>query len=236
MTVLVDAAAQPNAPVAPADGDLAPPREPPRDSAGVELVAGDHLTTPRALHLHHGIYIGDERVVHHSSVARGDPSSPIKIVSLEEFCNGGVLAVMPRPARGRSREETAARAARSVGKGWRDEIVGNCAQLARWCIEGAEIPPSAPEPDDPVAEVATGPAEAKAATPPTGRLYTALMRAAVWSAGVGADLPVPSYRQTVLVGSLLGSGVALSTIPSPIVIDVAIAASVGAVWNYLIAD
>ena len=51
---------------------------------------GDHLVSPRIGYSHHGIYIGDDQVIHYSGFANGISSGEIEISSLDEFSRGNL--------------------------------------------------------------------------------------------------------------------------------------------------
>src|SRR5262245_38812414 len=63
---------------------LAPGEEPP-------LAA--HLTSPRGIYRHHGIYVGGGRVIHYAGLARGLRRGPVEEVSLEQFAHGRQVCV-----------------------------------------------------------------------------------------------------------------------------------------------
>jgi len=49
---------------------------------------GDHLKSSRSVYTHHGLYVGDDRVIHYSGLSDGIQSGPIEEVSLDSFCSG----------------------------------------------------------------------------------------------------------------------------------------------------
>ena len=52
-----------------------------------DLTLGCHLVTPRIGYQHHGLYIGNEQVIHFTS------NSQIEIVSLSEFKDGNGYSI-----------------------------------------------------------------------------------------------------------------------------------------------
>ncbi|NQZ07809.1 MAG: lecithin retinol acyltransferase family protein [Algicola sp.] len=46
---------------------------------------GAHLSTPRAMYTHHGLYIGNKEVIHYSGLAKGLSAGPVEKVSLNDF-------------------------------------------------------------------------------------------------------------------------------------------------------
>src|SRR5262245_59687729 len=51
--------------------------------AGGDPPLAAHLVTPRALYTHHGIYVGNGRVIHYAGLAHGLRRGPVEEVSLE---------------------------------------------------------------------------------------------------------------------------------------------------------
>jgi cell wall-associated NlpC family hydrolase len=49
---------------------------------------GDHLVSLRLGYTHHGLYLGDGRVIHYSGFSDGWTSGAIEIVSLSDFEGG----------------------------------------------------------------------------------------------------------------------------------------------------
>jgi hypothetical protein len=49
---------------------------------------GSHLITPRRGYLHHGIYVGDGKVVHYAGLAGGLHRGPVEEVPLARFTRG----------------------------------------------------------------------------------------------------------------------------------------------------
>jgi len=60
---------------------------------GEEPPLASHLITPRALYTHHGIYIGNGRVIHYSGLAYGWRRGAVEDVPLERFAHGHSIRV-----------------------------------------------------------------------------------------------------------------------------------------------
>ena len=58
---------------------------------------GSHLITPRVAYTHHGIYIGNEKVIHYSGLSDGLKSGPVEEVSLTEFHNSKGFKIKLHP-------------------------------------------------------------------------------------------------------------------------------------------
>jgi hypothetical protein len=105
--------------------------------APCDLPLGAHLVTPRLGYAHHGIYIGNNRVVHYSGLSsvlllRG----PVEEVSLEEFADGRAVAIKSRPVPRYSPLEVVARARSRLGENRYRLTTNNCEHFCEWCLSG----------------------------------------------------------------------------------------------------
>ncbi len=97
---------------------------------------GDHLKSSRGIYTHHGIYVGNGRVIHYSGLADGLQSGPVEEVSLEEFSAGHSYEIVEHPNRKFSREESVRRAKSRIGENAYSITGNNCEHFVNWCIEG----------------------------------------------------------------------------------------------------
>ena len=95
---------------------------------------GDHLVSKRRLYTHHGIYIGDNRVVHYSGLAQGLQSGPIVISDMKEFLSGQPCQIRHYKEARFSPEEIKARAISRLGENLYHPLFNNCEHFAEWCI------------------------------------------------------------------------------------------------------
>lgn len=102
---------------------------------------GDHLTTARTGYTHHGIYVGNDRVVHYSGFADGPSAGPVEETSLRKFANGAEVKVINHPARIFDHHETVARAFEKLGEDEYSLVWNNCEHFAMWCIFGVKVSP-----------------------------------------------------------------------------------------------
>ncbi len=96
---------------------------------------GDHLVTPRTGYTHHGLYLGNQQVIHYSGKSAHDQGS-IQQVSLEEFCDGKACRVRDYPFRVYGRKESVERAHQRLGEANYSILFNNCEQFVAWCIMG----------------------------------------------------------------------------------------------------
>jgi hypothetical protein len=109
------------------DGLLVAARKPP---------LGSHVVTPRRGYLHHGIYVGDGKVVHYAGLRYGRHRGPVEEVSLACFSRG-------RPTRVRSigpscfdYREVIRRARSRIGEDRYRLLTNNCEHFCEWCLSG----------------------------------------------------------------------------------------------------
>lgn len=97
---------------------------------------GTHLVTERSVYTHHGIYVGDGRVVHYAGLANGLESGPVEEVSLEQFANGERVFASAHSARSFSAAEIVVRARSRLGENLYDLFRNNCEHFSQWCVTG----------------------------------------------------------------------------------------------------
>lgn len=97
---------------------------------------GDHLKSSRGLYTHHGIYVGDERVIHYSGLSAGIQSGPIEEVSFDEFCSGNEYELVKHGKRKYNREKCVGRAISRLGEDSYSVTGNNCEHFVNWCIDG----------------------------------------------------------------------------------------------------
>lgn len=99
------------------------------------MQVGDHLVTPRTGYTHHGLYIGNQEVIHYEGKF-GSDSGRIAKVTLAEFCAGASCRVRDYPLRVYGRKESVERAYQRMGECNYNLVFNNCEQFVAWCIMG----------------------------------------------------------------------------------------------------
>lgn len=111
----------------------------------IELPLGAHLCTPRALYMHHGVYVGNGRVIHYAGTRRHWPSGLVEQVSLEQFSNGHGIWIKPARARTFASTQIVERASSRLGERRYRLLTNNCEHFCEWCLrdkrEGAKTLP-----------------------------------------------------------------------------------------------
>jgi hypothetical protein len=109
-----------------------------RDSylrSGEEPPLASHLITPRTLYRHHGIYVGNGRVIHYAGLARGLRLGPVEAVSLERFGQGRGIWVR-YDLRRFSRRQVMERARSRLGERNYRLLTNNCEHFCAWALVG----------------------------------------------------------------------------------------------------
>jgi hypothetical protein len=100
------------------------------------IFPGAHLVTPRRWYSHHGIYIGNGRVVHYAGLSSLLRRGPIEETSLEDFAQHFGFRVQPYAEAAFSPEEIVLRAMARMGENLYDMLSNNCEHFCVWCVCG----------------------------------------------------------------------------------------------------
>lgn len=95
---------------------------------------GDHLITPRTCYFHHGIYVGNERVVHYSGLSKGLNLGTVEDVTLNEFRQNRNFQVKPHPNCTFSPQVIVQRAKSRLSEKEYNLVFNNCEHFVNWCI------------------------------------------------------------------------------------------------------
>ena len=95
-----------------------------------------HLVTSRIGYTHHGIHVGDGKVVHYPGLFRGWRAGPVEEVSLAEFARGRPVRVRPHVSARFGREDVVARARSRLGEDCYRILSNNCEHFCEWCVHG----------------------------------------------------------------------------------------------------
>jgi hypothetical protein len=101
--------------------------------AGEEPALGAHLVSPRTLYTHHGIYVGNGRVIHYAGLAYGLRRGPVENVSLERFAHGHVIRIR-NDTRYFDYNEIVARACSRLGERSYRLLTNNCEHFCAWVL------------------------------------------------------------------------------------------------------
>ncbi|HYS68302.1 MAG TPA: lecithin retinol acyltransferase family protein [Paraburkholderia sp.] len=102
----------------------------------IELPIGAHLVTQRRGYEHHGIYVGNGRVVHYAGFASSTQRGPVEEVELERFAAGHPLTVRAAPSARYVGDEAVRRARSRLGENHYRLLTNNCEHFCAWCLLG----------------------------------------------------------------------------------------------------
>jgi DNA-binding winged helix-turn-helix (wHTH) protein/TolB-like protein len=100
------------------------------------LPEGAHLVTPRRTYQHHGIYVGDGKVVHYAGLHHGLRRRPVEEVTIDEFAKGHPIQLLTGTGSAFASHEVVERARSRMGENeWR-LLTNNCEHFCEWCVRG----------------------------------------------------------------------------------------------------
>jgi hypothetical protein len=103
---------------------------------GEEPPLAAHLVTPRGIYTHHGVYVGNGRVIHYAGFAGRLGRGPVEDVSLEQFAHGHVVRVRNAGHARFDRAEVVERARSRLGEASYRILTNNCEHFCEWCLRG----------------------------------------------------------------------------------------------------
>jgi hypothetical protein len=103
-----------------------------------EPALGAHLVSPRIGFVHHGIYLGNGKVIHCGAVSGLLPRGPVEEVSLREFRRGRPVAVRGGVPVKYAPRDVVERARSRLGEDHYRILSNNCEHFCEWCLRGEE--------------------------------------------------------------------------------------------------
>lgn len=103
------------------------------------LHPGSHLSVSRGVYEHHGIYIGNNQVIHYSGFAEAFNKGCIEQTTLEKFLDGrDQFTVVNYPTNKvlYTNQQIVERASRCLGEDNYNLVFNNCEHFACWCVTG----------------------------------------------------------------------------------------------------
>ncbi len=101
-----------------------------------QLPPGTHLTTPRRGYVHHGLYVGEGRVIHYAGLSRRLRRGPVEEVTLEAFAAGKPWQAKPVPAPAYAGVQAVERARSRLGENDYRLWSNNCEHFVEWALHG----------------------------------------------------------------------------------------------------
>jgi hypothetical protein len=100
-----------------------------------ELLPGSRLIVRRRAYFHHGIYVGNGRMVHYAGWCRGTHGL-VEEVTLEQFTEGHRYCIGRMPPDRRAGEDIVRRARSRLGERRYHLLRNNCEHFCNWCQLG----------------------------------------------------------------------------------------------------
>ncbi|WP_236903741.1 lecithin retinol acyltransferase family protein [Cupriavidus malaysiensis] len=97
---------------------------------------GTHLVTLRCGYCHHGIYVGDGKVVHYAGFGGALQRGPVEEVALAGFTAGQPVWIDADPRPGYPGPEVVRRARSRLDENDYRLLSNNCEHFCTWCLSG----------------------------------------------------------------------------------------------------
>jgi hypothetical protein len=97
---------------------------------------GAHLVTPWRGFAHHGIYVGEGRVVHYNARVYQMRRGPVEVTTMQEFHEGRPMFAVDHADDADVTEAVIRRAMLRVGEDRYHLLTNNCEHLVEWCLHG----------------------------------------------------------------------------------------------------
>lgn len=97
---------------------------------------GDHLITSRGIYTHHGLYVGNGKVVHYAGLSQGFKKDGIELTGLDNFEQGSKSHIENHLVCLYNAEERVARARSKIGVNSYNVMFNNCEHFVNWCFDG----------------------------------------------------------------------------------------------------
>jgi len=97
---------------------------------------GAHLYIDKGVYTHHGLGVGNGKVIHYAGLSNGLEAGPICEVSLSTFAGSCQIQVKKHPNRRYSCEAAVERARSRLGEDAYSIWGNNCEHFMMWCIDG----------------------------------------------------------------------------------------------------
>lgn len=99
------------------------------------MARGDHIKVRRTFYTHHGIDLGNGKVIHLPAEPGRINDTRIQITTIKNFLRGGELKIVPHE-HGFPPDEVVTRAASRLDETGYHLLFKNCEHFARWCACG----------------------------------------------------------------------------------------------------
>jgi hypothetical protein len=97
-----------------------------------------HLVTPWMGFAHHGIHVGDGRVVHYGALVYDVIRRPVEEVTLDSFADGRRVFMIEHGDECLAPEDVIQRARSRLGENRYRLLTNNCEHFVEWCLHDAQ--------------------------------------------------------------------------------------------------
>jgi hypothetical protein len=112
-----------------------PPARPYRRLRPLEVpFPGAHLITPWLGFAHHGIYVGEGRVIHYGALVYDILRKPVEEVTLQQFAGGRPVFVVQHEELCFDARQIIERARSRLGENQYRLLSNNCEHFVEWCL------------------------------------------------------------------------------------------------------
>lgn len=104
---------------------------------------GEHLVVSRGLYTHHGIYVGNKKVIHYAGLAEGFKKDRVRITDLTNFAGGKEIRAYKYDYLLKNHKFSSSkiveRAHLRLGESQYNLFWNNCESFANWCTHNDDI-------------------------------------------------------------------------------------------------
>jgi hypothetical protein len=108
-------------------------------AASEHKLLGQHLFIKKGTYSHHGVYIGNDEIVHYSGFQQKFATGKISRINFKDFSNGQEVFVRVYFQDSFSPQEIVTRAISRIDENEYHLLFNNCEHFACWCISNQEI-------------------------------------------------------------------------------------------------
>lgn len=99
---------------------------------------GKHIYVDKGVYTHHGLGIGNRKVIHYAGFSEAWELGPVEIVSIDDFARGAELKIKPYDNRRFSPKDAIKRAFSRLGEDGYTLWGNNCEHFVEWAITGEQ--------------------------------------------------------------------------------------------------
>jgi len=97
--------------------------------------AGDHLVVDCCGYSHHGLYLGDNQVIHYGGWLNGE-NAGVHVTHVGAFTGGQPVTAVYYPSARFTPEQAVSRARSRLGEDAYSVVFNNCEHFVHWCLQG----------------------------------------------------------------------------------------------------